>query len=179
VGAYQGSIQGLQPPRLLEDTIDGWANVLHVRIHLFPHLARGVDSVLLSPRITVMVNFLASLMVFFPIHPAYHTLLTIPSATLTSILTCRVYRRTRLGVIRGPTDLDLTLPTLNPPRPSGNPTVPLSVVQFRTESSSGVRSGDGSDSLANKSETLGTPTKANTLSLSSGAPHDTNTGSAH
>ena len=120
-----------------------------------------------------MVNIFASLMVYFPIHPAYHTLLTNPSVTLTSILTCRVYRRTRLGVRRGQTDLDLTLPTLNPLRPSGNLTIPLSVVQFRTESSSEVRSGDGSDFTANKN---GTASKASTLSFSSGTLHDTSTG---
>jgi hypothetical protein len=116
-----------------------------------------------------MVNIVASVMVYTPIGPIYHALLTIPSVTLTSILTCRVYRRTRLGAMRG--HRDLTLPTLNPLGPSGNLTIPLSVVEFSSESSGAARSGDGSDSTADKSDKLGTPSKANTLS----SPHDTST----
>jgi hypothetical protein len=48
---------------------------------------------------------------------------------------------------------DLTLPTVNPLR---DLTVPLSVVQFSTESNSVARSGDGSESTADKGDTPGT-----------------------
>jgi hypothetical protein len=125
-----------------------------------------------------MVNIVASLMVYTPVGPVYHwhALLTIPSVTLTSILTCRVYCRTRLGVMQG--HRQPSFPTLNPLGPSGNPTIPLSVLQFATESSGEVRSGDGSDSTVDKSETLGTFSKGNTLRFSSGTPHDIRTGSA-
>jgi hypothetical protein len=141
-----------------------------VRIHLFPYLAALIPFFLLSARITVVVNIFASMIMYLPVGPIYHGLLTVPSVTLTSILACRVYRRTRLGVIRG--HGELTLPTLNPVGPSGNLPIPFSVVQFATESSGEVRSGDGSDFTADKS---GTASKANTLSFS-GTLHDTSTG---
>jgi hypothetical protein len=111
-----------------------------------------------SGRIAVILNILAMLLGLVPqTNPAYRGLLTLPSVTLTSILTCRVYRRTRLGVLRGHTES--TLPTANQLGPSRNLTVPLSVAQFPTESSREARSGDGSDSTADKIVTRGTLTK--------------------
>jgi hypothetical protein len=144
--------------------------------NLLLHIAASIPFLLLSARITVMVNIVASLIVHFPVGPVYHALLTIPSVTLTSILTCRVYRRTRLGVVRG--HRELTLPTLNPLGPRGNLAIPLSVLQFSSESSGEARSGDGSNSATDKSVTLGTPSKTNTLNFLTGTSHDTGTGSA-
>jgi hypothetical protein len=111
-----------------------------------------------SGRITVILNILAMLLGLIPhLSPAYHGLLTIPSVTLTSILTCRVYRRTRLGILRGHSDP--TLPTVNHLGPSRNLTVPLSVAHFSTESSREAHLGDGANSTADKIVTRGTLTK--------------------
>ncbi|KAJ7691885.1 hypothetical protein B0H17DRAFT_934565, partial [Mycena rosella] len=126
--------------------------------------------------ITVILNILFTVMGIIPhLSPVYRGLLTVPCVTLTSVLACRVYRRTRLGVMR--CDRDLTRPTQNPLGPSGNLTtsIPLSVVQLCTESTESSGAGDGLDSTANEGETLGAPSKANTLSFQSGTPHDIST----
>jgi hypothetical protein len=65
----------------------------------------------------VLVNIFSSLMLYFPVAPAYHGLLTTPSVTLTSIMACRVYRRTRLGDM--PFHSDPTLFTVNTLGPGG------------------------------------------------------------
>ncbi|KAJ7723803.1 hypothetical protein B0H16DRAFT_1333874 [Mycena metata] len=77
--------------------------------------------------IAVVVNIVTTLMTFVPVSPVYHAFLVIPNVTITSIMACRVYRNTKLGVTRG--RADLTLPTLSTIAASGN-TVPLSGAQF-------------------------------------------------
>ncbi|KAJ7099294.1 hypothetical protein B0H15DRAFT_944706 [Mycena belliarum] len=63
--------------------------------------------------ITVAVNIVAAVLVFLTsVGSIYHGLLAIPSVTLTSIMACRVYRNTKLGITRRRDEL--TLPTLNP-----------------------------------------------------------------
>jgi hypothetical protein len=118
-----------------------------------------------------------------PVGPVYHGLFTIPGMTLTSILSCRVYRRTRLEVMRSQSNPDFTLPTVNPLGPGGNITIPLSIVQFAAESngearSGEARSGDGLDCPVDTGETLAIPSKANTLSFSLETPHGIRTGFA-
>ncbi|KAJ7652580.1 hypothetical protein B0H17DRAFT_957870, partial [Mycena rosella] len=55
--------------------------------------------------ITVVTNVLATLLVYIPtVSPVYHGLLSVPNMTLTSIMACRVYRNTKLGIICGSRD---------------------------------------------------------------------------
>jgi hypothetical protein len=75
-----------------------------------------------------MANIVATLLVYMPVGPAYQGLTFIPSVALTSIMACRVYRHTKLGILRG--SGDPSLPTLNP---SGNLAIPLSVIRFTPE----------------------------------------------
>jgi hypothetical protein len=151
---------------------DGQIYYMCVSVHPFSRRQHQ-----LSGRITVIFNLLATLLGLIPqLSPVYKGLFTIPSITLTSILTCRVYRRTRFGVMRFHSDL--TLPTVYPLGPGGILAIPLSVVQFCTESSGAADSGDGSDSTGDTSATLSTPSKANTLSFLSGILHDSSTDSA-
>ncbi|KAJ7027324.1 hypothetical protein C8F04DRAFT_1399524 [Mycena alexandri] len=78
--------------------------------------------------ITVVTNTVATVMIYVPgVSPLYHSFLIIPNVTLTSIMACRVYRNTKLGVTHG--SAELTLPTLNTLGPNGN-TIPPRVVQF-------------------------------------------------
>ncbi|KAJ7744648.1 hypothetical protein B0H16DRAFT_988020 [Mycena metata] len=77
--------------------------------------------------ITVVANIVVTVMTFVPVSPVYHGFLVIPNVTITSIMACRVYRNTKLGIARGRGDL--TLPTLNTVTASGE-AVPLSVVRF-------------------------------------------------
>ncbi|KAJ7025418.1 hypothetical protein C8F04DRAFT_135671 [Mycena alexandri] len=72
--------------------------------------------------ITVIANIVTTVMTYAPVHPVYHGFLVIPNIMLTSIMACRVYRHTKLGVTHR--SADLTLPTLNT---LGNP-IPLRVV---------------------------------------------------
>ncbi|KAJ7189025.1 hypothetical protein C8R46DRAFT_1184262 [Mycena filopes] len=72
--------------------------------------------------ITVVSNIVATVMVYVPrVSPVYHGFLVVPNVTLTSIMACRVYRNTKLGVTGRGGSADLTLPTINPR---------LSAVQF-------------------------------------------------
>jgi hypothetical protein len=177
VEAGQGAAQRLYPTGIFEDTVYGRADLLYVCFRSSLQPAATCQLTLLSGRITVMLNILNMLTTLLAsIPPQYHDLLAMPSATLTSILACRVYRRTRLGVMQSHSDL--TFPTVNTIGLMANPAIPFSVVQFATESSGAARSGDGSESTTDKSETLGRPSKANTLSFSSGTPHDISTASA-
>ncbi|KAJ7744696.1 hypothetical protein B0H16DRAFT_1727256 [Mycena metata] len=83
--------------------------------------------------ITVVANIVATVMIFVPVSPVYHGFLVIPNVTITSIMACRVYRNTKLGITRGRGDL--TLPTLNTVAASGNtvPGVHLSGVRFPSQ----------------------------------------------
>ncbi|KAJ7033493.1 hypothetical protein C8F04DRAFT_957669 [Mycena alexandri] len=77
--------------------------------------------------VAVVANIVATVMAYVRVTPVYHGFLVIPNVMLTSIMACRVYRNTKLGVTHG--DADLMLPTLNTLGPSGN-TIPLQVMQF-------------------------------------------------
>ncbi|KAJ7033475.1 hypothetical protein C8F04DRAFT_1260986 [Mycena alexandri] len=80
--------------------------------------------------VAVVANIVATVMAYVRVSPVYHGFLVIPNVTLTSIMACRVYRNTKLGVTHG--NADLTLPTLNTLGPSGN-TIPLRFVHFSGE----------------------------------------------
>ncbi|KAJ7023389.1 hypothetical protein C8F04DRAFT_183006 [Mycena alexandri] len=80
--------------------------------------------------VAVVANIVATVMAYVRVTPVYHGFLVIPNVTLTSIMACRVYRNTKLGVTHG--NADLTLPTLDALGPSGN-TTPLRFVQFSGE----------------------------------------------
>ncbi|KAJ7660625.1 hypothetical protein B0H17DRAFT_954025 [Mycena rosella] len=128
--------------------------------------------------ITVVTNIVAILLVYIPtVSPVYRGLLSVPNMTLTSIMACRVYRNTILGIMRG--SRELSLPTLNDVGPNGNLAIPLSVVQFSTEynqmTGSALSEGnvDGSDFTGNTSGALGTASKADNSSFSSGVHQDT------
>ncbi|KAJ7719490.1 hypothetical protein B0H16DRAFT_1432714 [Mycena metata] len=107
--------------------------------------------------ITVVINIVATVMIFVPgVSPLYHSFLIIPNVTLTSIMACRVYRNTKLGVTHG--SADLTLPTLNTLGPSGN-TIPLRVVQFSGQHTGTTGAphtgGNGSDSTEREESRMG------------------------
>ncbi|KAJ7621847.1 hypothetical protein B0H17DRAFT_1290157 [Mycena rosella] len=128
--------------------------------------------------ITVATNVVATLRVYIlTVSPVYHALMVVPSVALTSIMACRVYRNTKLGIMRG--SRELSLPTLNDVGPSGNLTILPSVVQFSAEHNRMMGStlsegdGDGSDFTGNKSGALGTSSKADNSSFSSGVHQDT------
>jgi hypothetical protein len=114
-----------------------------------------------------MANIVATLLVYIPVDPAYHGLTVVPSVTLTSIMACRVYRGTKLGIPRG--SGDLSLPTLNP---SGNIAIPLSALRFSADRS-GMRpaersADDGSDTTGDRRWP-----KANESHFSTEAHHET------
>ncbi|KAJ7142690.1 hypothetical protein C8R44DRAFT_924322 [Mycena epipterygia] len=82
--------------------------------------------------ITVISNIATSIMIYTHVGTGYHALLALPNITLTSVLACRVYRRTRLGLTQ---DSDMMLPS-STPRGNINGTVPLNIISpvRRTES---------------------------------------------
>ncbi|KAJ7687169.1 hypothetical protein B0H17DRAFT_1203829 [Mycena rosella] len=128
--------------------------------------------------ITVVTNVVAILLVYIPtVSPVYRGLLSVPSMTLTSIMACRVYRNTKLGITCG--SMELSLPTLNDVGPTGNLTIPPSIVQFSPEynpmkgSALSEGDGDGSDFTGNTSGVLGTSSKADNSSFASGVHQDT------
>ncbi|KAJ6578641.1 hypothetical protein DFH09DRAFT_1030497 [Mycena vulgaris] len=148
--------------------------------------------------IMVVMNGVTILLVYIPSvgPPVYHGLLVVPTITLTTLMACRVYRSTRLG-ISGSWELslptlnsigpngnltiplsivtqhrgELSLPTLNSIAPNGNLTVPLSIVTQHRGMAGSVRSeGDGSDSTGDQS---GLASKAAHSTFSSGMHQDT------
>ncbi|KAJ7687176.1 hypothetical protein B0H17DRAFT_939687 [Mycena rosella] len=128
--------------------------------------------------LTVVTNVVAILLVYIPtVSPVYHGLLSVPNVTLTSILACRVYRNTKLGIMRG--SRELSLPTLNDVGLNGNLTIPLNVVQLSAEhnrmtgSALSEGDGDGSDFTGNTSGVLGTSSKTDNSSFFSGVHQDT------
>ncbi|KAJ7687161.1 hypothetical protein B0H17DRAFT_1013187 [Mycena rosella] len=128
--------------------------------------------------ITVVTNVASTLLAYIPtVSPVHHGFLVIPSVTLTSIMACRVYRNTILGIMRG--SGELSLPTLNDVGPNGNLNIPLSIMHFSTKhnqmTSSALLEGDsdGSDFTSNTSGALGTSSKADNSSFSSGMHQDT------
>ncbi|KAJ7660440.1 hypothetical protein B0H17DRAFT_1212621 [Mycena rosella] len=127
--------------------------------------------------ITVVTNVVSTLLLYIPTaSPVYHGFLVVPSVTLSSIMACRVYRNTKLGITRG--SRELSLPTLNV-GPTRNLTIPFSVVHFSTEhnqmtgSALSESDGDGSDFTGNTSGALGTSSKADNSSFSLGVHQDT------
>jgi len=80
----------------------------------------------------VISNIATSIMIYTHVSTGYHALLALPNITLTSVLACRVYRRTRLGLTQ---DSDMMLPSSNP-RGNMNATLPLNIISpvRRTES---------------------------------------------
>ncbi|KAJ7744667.1 hypothetical protein B0H16DRAFT_988248 [Mycena metata] len=114
-----------------------------------------------------------TLMAFVPVSPVYHGFLVIPNVTITSIMACRVYRNTKLGVARGRGDL--TLPTLNTLAASGN-TVPLSVVQFASQNTEMTgelhTQGPESDSTEHEESRTGIQLHLMSRDKKSSQPHD-------
>ncbi|KAJ7142691.1 hypothetical protein C8R44DRAFT_658302 [Mycena epipterygia] len=84
--------------------------------------------------ITVISNIATSVMIYTHVGTGYHALLALPNITLTSVLACRVYRRTRLGLTQEQ-DNDTMLPSLNARR-NNHATLPLNIISpaRRTES---------------------------------------------
>ncbi|KAJ7496551.1 hypothetical protein FB451DRAFT_197892 [Mycena latifolia] len=121
--------------------------------------------------ITVLINIFATLLVYIPgISPVYRGVMVVPSTTLTSIMACRVYRNTKLGITRG--TAELALPTLSS---NAVGTIPLSVVQFSTQPNrtTGRWGGDGSGSSGDKDDTLNESSKANNSGFLPTLHHDT------
>jgi hypothetical protein len=89
-----------------------------------------------------VTNVITTAMVYIPTtRPLYHGLLVIPNVAVSSIMACRVYRNTKLGLTHG--NMDLVMPTLNPSA-SESRSIPLNVVHFcpqRTELLSAPDSG--------------------------------------
>ncbi|KAJ7757902.1 hypothetical protein B0H16DRAFT_1885387 [Mycena metata] len=86
--------------------------------------------------IAVAANIVTTVMAYVRVTPIYRGFLVIPNITLTSIMACRIYRHTKLGVTHR--SADLTLPTLNTLGASGN-TIPLRVVPFSGQHTGIVR----------------------------------------
>ncbi|KAJ6533973.1 hypothetical protein DFH09DRAFT_122718 [Mycena vulgaris] len=102
--------------------------------------------------ITVVTNCVAILLVHIPnVSPLYHGLMVIPCVTLTSLMACRVYRTTKLGIPPG--SWELSLPTLNTVGPSGDHTIPLNAVQFPAQRYAVDSEGNGSEPTGRKSGT--------------------------
>ncbi|KAJ7844708.1 hypothetical protein B0H13DRAFT_2096156 [Mycena leptocephala] len=117
--------------------------------------------------ITVVTNVVTTAMVYIPTtRPLYRGLLVIPNVTVSSIMACRVYRNTKLGLIHG--SMDLVLPTLNP-RTSESRSIPLSVVHF-SPLRTGLLSAPDSDSTGGQSGTRDITLKVADSGFSS--PHD-------
>ncbi|KAJ7301962.1 hypothetical protein DFH08DRAFT_759861 [Mycena albidolilacea] len=118
--------------------------------------------------ITVVTNVITTAMVYIPTtRPLYRGLLVIPNVAVSSIMACRVYRNTKLGLTHG--NMDLVLPTLNPSA-SESRSIPLSVVHFcpqRTELLSAPDSGSTGGQSGTRDITLKV-TDSGFLS----APHD-------
>jgi hypothetical protein len=94
-------------------------------------------------RVTVVSNIVTMVLVYTPTSSSlYHALLVIPNMTLTSMMACRVYRNTMLGLTRG-SGKELTLPTLA----SGHQSVQISGVYFAPQRS-GTTAGDVSHSTS-------------------------------
>ncbi|KAJ7478661.1 hypothetical protein B0H11DRAFT_2028185 [Mycena galericulata] len=115
--------------------------------------------------ITVATNILTTLLVFIPgVSLVYRGMFVIPNVALTSIMACRVYRNTRLGITSG--SGELSLPTLN----SLDPSIPLSVVDFSTHRNATTHSSAHleDDFNRNKSGMVYPPATVEISSLSSG-----------
>ncbi|KAJ7030515.1 hypothetical protein C8F04DRAFT_1397784 [Mycena alexandri] len=93
--------------------------------------------------ITVVTNIITTVLVYVRLSSSlYHGIMVIPNVTLTSMMACRVYRNTILGLTRGG-GKELSLPTLA----NGHQSIQLSGVQFAPRRSGATRStGDVSHS---------------------------------
>ncbi|KAJ6566442.1 hypothetical protein B0H19DRAFT_940181, partial [Mycena capillaripes] len=91
--------------------------------------------------VTVVTNIVTTVMVYVRTSSSlYHGLLVIPNVTLTSMMACRVYRNTMLGLTRVGGE-ELSLPTLA----NGHQSIQLSGVQFAPQGSGMTRS-EGNES---------------------------------
>ncbi|KAJ7773960.1 hypothetical protein B0H16DRAFT_115264 [Mycena metata] len=87
--------------------------------------------------ITVVTNIITTVLVYASLSSSlYHGLMVIPNVTLTSMMACRVYRKTILGLTRGGGE-ELSLPTLA----NGHQSIQISGVHF-TPQRSGTTTGD-------------------------------------
>ncbi|KAJ7452239.1 hypothetical protein FB451DRAFT_1565956 [Mycena latifolia] len=120
--------------------------------------------------VTVVTNIITTVLVYVPTSSSlYHGLLVIPNVTLTSMMACRVYRNTMLGLTRGGGQ-GLSLPTLA----SGHQSIQLSSVYFAPQRSGMTRSaGDVSYSTGELSGAMNPTLKVNDSGLASSVDHDT------
>ncbi|KAJ6560645.1 hypothetical protein DFH09DRAFT_1483350 [Mycena vulgaris] len=120
--------------------------------------------------VTVVTNILTTVLVYVPTSsPAYHGLLVIPNVALRSMMACRVYRNTMLGLTRGGGE-GLSLPTLA----SGHQSIQLGGVHFAPQRSGMTRSaGDESHSTGELSGAMNLTLKVNDSGFSSEVHHDT------
>ncbi|KAF7349911.1 hypothetical protein MVEN_01291800 [Mycena venus] len=93
--------------------------------------------------ITVVTNIITTVLVYVRLSSSlYHGLMVIPNVTLTSMMACRVYRNTILGLTRGGGE-ELSLPTLA----NGHQSIQISGVHFTPQRSGTTHSaGDVSHS---------------------------------
>jgi hypothetical protein len=117
----------------------------------------------------VVSNIVTTVLVYAPTSSSlYHGLLVIPNVTLTSMMACRVYRNTMLGLTRGG-GMELSLPTLA----SGHQSIQISGVYFSPQRS-GTTAGDVSHSTGELSGAMNLTTlKVNDSGFSSEVQDDT------
>ncbi|KAJ7926043.1 hypothetical protein B0H13DRAFT_1097008 [Mycena leptocephala] len=119
--------------------------------------------------ITVVSNIITTVMVYAPTSSSlYHGLLVIPNVTLTSMMACRVYRNTMLGITRGGGE-KLSLPTLT----SGHQSIPISGVYFAPQRSARTTAGDVSHPTGEPSGAMNFTLKVNDSGFSSEVQDDT------
>ncbi|KAJ7288813.1 hypothetical protein C8J57DRAFT_1166515 [Mycena rebaudengoi] len=116
--------------------------------------------------VTVASNIVTTVLVYVPTSsPLYHGIMVIPNVTLTSMMACRVYRNTMLGLTRGG-GKELSLPTLA----SRHQSIQISGVHFDPQRHR-TTAGDVSHSTGELSGT--TLRKANDSGFSSEVQDDT------
>ncbi|KAJ7301697.1 hypothetical protein DFH08DRAFT_723986, partial [Mycena albidolilacea] len=119
--------------------------------------------------VTVVSNIVTTVLVYAPTSSSlYHGLLVIPNVTLTSMMACRVYRNTMLGLTRGG-GMELSLPT----SANGHQSIQISGVYFAPQRS-GTTAGDMSHSTGELSGAMNLTTmKVNDSGFSSEVQDDT------
>jgi hypothetical protein len=119
----------------------------------------------------VVSNIITTVMVYAPTSSSlYHGLLVIPNVTLTSMMACRVYRNTMLGLTRGGGE-KLSLPTLT----SGHQSIPISGVYFKfaPQRSARTTAGDVSHPTGEPGGAMNFTQKVNDSGFSSEVQDDT------
>ncbi|KAJ7238960.1 hypothetical protein C8J57DRAFT_1727518 [Mycena rebaudengoi] len=118
--------------------------------------------------VTVVSNILATVLVYVPTSsPLYHAILVIPNVTLMSMMACRVYRNTMLGLTRGSGE-ELSLPTLA----SGRHSIQISSVYLGPQRR-WTTAGDVSHFTGELSGAMNLTLKANDSGFSSEVQNDT------